>query len=116
MHNLLSNAIKYSLQGGTVSVRVLRTATEAIVEVADQGIGIPQEAQARLFEPFYRAPNVGPQASGFGLGLHIVPEIVQRHEGRIEVESTEGVGSTVRVVLPLPDRTDTRETRPTDSA
>ncbi len=73
---------------------------EAVLEVADRGIGIPAQAQAHLFDAFYRARNVGSQISGFGLGLHIVHEIVQRHGGRIEVDSTEGVGSTFRVVLP----------------
>jgi signal transduction histidine kinase len=101
LHNLLSNALKYSPQGGTVQVAVHHTATEAVVEVTDEGLGIPADAQARLFEPFYRAPNVGGQASGFGLGLHIVREIVARHGGRMEVQSTEGVGSTFRVVLLL---------------
>jgi PAS domain S-box-containing protein len=100
LHNLLSNAVKYSPAGGVVRVRVGQTATDAIVEVADQGIGISLEAQARLFEPFYRAQNVGQISSGFGLGLHIVGEIVQRHGGRMEVESTEGQGSTFRVLLP----------------
>jgi signal transduction histidine kinase len=101
LHNLLSNAIKYSPDGGQVQVQVARTATEAMVDITDQGIGIPADAQARLFEPFYRAPNVGGQASGFGLGLHIVREIVERHGGRIEVASTEGVGSTFTIYLPL---------------
>jgi len=109
LHNLLSNAIKYSPQGGTVRVRVAHTATDAIVAVMDQGIGIPQAAQIRLFEPFYRAPNVGGQASGFGLGLHIVREIVVRHGGRIEVDSTEGIGSTFRIVLPVQDTKAARE-------
>ena len=103
--NLLTNAVKYSPQGGRVQVRVVPTATDAIVEVEDPGIGIPAAAQARLFEPFYRANNVGTQAKGFGLGLHIVREIVQRHAGRVEVVSTEGQGSTFRVVLPLLPRT-----------
>jgi PAS domain S-box-containing protein len=104
LHNLLSNALKYSPQGGRVQVAIHPTATEAVVAITDQGIGIPAAAQIRLFEAFYRAPNVGGQASGFGLGLHIVREIVARHGGRIEVESTEGVGSTFRVVLPLQAR------------
>jgi PAS domain S-box-containing protein len=101
VQNLLSNAVKYSPAGGTIHVEVRHTPTEAVVEVADQGIGIPQEAQARLWEPFFRAPNVAPQTSGFGLGLHIVREIVQRHGGRGEVTSAEGAGSTFRVVFPL---------------
>jgi signal transduction histidine kinase len=101
LHNLLSNAIKYSPQGGRVQVVVRPAATEAAIEVTDEGIGIPPDAQARLFEPFYRAPNVGGQATGFGLGLYIVREIVERHGGYIAVDSTEGRGSTFRVVLPL---------------
>ena len=99
--NLLTNAVKYSPAGGPVQVRVGHTATDAIVEVEDRGIGIPAADQARLFEPFYRASNVREQASGFGVGLHIVREIMQRHNGRIEVVSTEGQGSTFRVVVPL---------------
>jgi len=99
--NLLSNAVKYSPRGGPVEVRVIATTTELHIEVEDRGIGIPAGAQQHLFEPYFRAGNVGQQASGFGLGLHIVREIVQRHGGRIEVHSSEGAGSTFRVVLPL---------------
>ncbi len=104
LHNLLSNAVKYSPGGGMVRVRVGRQDGEAVLEVADEGIGIPAEAQARLVEPFYRAENVGPRTSGFGLGLYIVGEIVQRHGGRVEVTSTEGQGTALRVVLPLHER------------
>lgn len=99
--NLLSNAVKYSPEGGTVQVRVSRTQSEATVEVEDSGIGIPAEAQAHLFDPFYRAHNVGSQISGLGLGLHIVAEIVRRHGGRVEVRSLEQVGSTFQAMLPL---------------
>lgn len=99
--NLLSNAVKYSPAGGAVRVCVTCTAAQAVVEVEDQGIGIPHDTQARLFDAFYRSSNVGLQISGFGLGLYIVGEIVQRHDGRVEVASQEGVGSTFRVVLPL---------------
>ncbi len=101
IQNLLSNAVKYSPAGGSVHVRLMTTTTEAVLEIADQGMGIPAVAQANLFDAFYRARNVGLQISGLGLGLHIVSEIVQRHGGRIEVDSTEGRGSTFRVVLPL---------------
>ncbi|HEY0607490.1 MAG TPA: chemotaxis protein CheB [Herpetosiphonaceae bacterium] len=101
LQNLLSNAVKYSPQGGPVHVRVQPTATEVILEVEDRGMGIPSADQARLFEPFYRASNGSRQASGFGVGLYIVHEIVQRHGGRIAVASTEGQGSTFRVTLPL---------------
>ncbi|NJM05955.1 PAS domain-containing protein [Candidatus Gracilibacteria bacterium] len=101
LYNLLSNAVKYSPLGKMIQVQMTQTATEAVVEVVDQGIGIPTSSQNQLFAPFFRAPNVGTQASGFGVGLYIVREIVERHGGRIDVESTEGVGSTFRVHLPL---------------
>ena len=84
-------------------VRITRQGSEAVLEVADQGIGIPAEAESLLFVPFYRASNVNARISGFGIGLYVVREIVERHGGRVEVSSTEGQGSTFRVVLPLLD-------------
>ncbi|MBV9786902.1 MAG: PAS domain S-box protein, partial [Chloroflexi bacterium] len=98
IQNLLSNAVKYSPAGGAIRVQVLRTATTAELVIEDQGIGIPADARDHLFEPFYRASNVGEQVSGFGIGLHIVREIVQRHGGRIEVNSIEATGSIFRIV------------------
>jgi len=71
-----------------------------VLEVEDRGIGIPHDAQARLWEPFYRASNVGAGSSGFGLGLYIVHEIITHHGGQVAVESTEEQGTTVRLVLP----------------
>jgi len=103
VHNLLSNAVKYSPEGGKVEVRVAQEPAGVILEVLDQGIGIPPDAHARLFEAFYRAGNVSPQSSGFGIGLYVVQEIVARHGGRIEVQSVEGAGSHFRVVLPALD-------------
>ena len=108
LQNLLTNAVKYSPAGGPVRVRVMSRVGEAVVEVEDHGIGIPADAHDRLFEPFYRAANVGARTSGFGLGLHIVREIVQRHGGRIAVQSTEGAGSIFCVVLPLDAVSDAR--------
>jgi two-component system CheB/CheR fusion protein len=101
LFNLLSNAIKYSSSGATVQMHIVRTDSEAVLEVIDQGIGIPANVQNDIFAPFFRAANIGSQTSGFGLGLYIVQEIVQRHGGQIEVESVERVGSTFRVRLPL---------------
>ena len=99
--NLLSNAAKYSLPGSPITVTLAAQAAEAIITVADHGIGIPAAAQARLSEPFYRAGNVPAQSSGFGIGLYVVQQIVERHGGRLHIDSTEGRGTTVRVVLPL---------------
>ena len=100
--NLLSNAVKYSPGGGVVHISVARQGTAAVLTVTDAGIGIPAAAQGQLFDTFYRAPNVG-SISGFGIGLHVVQAIVERHGGRIEVASVEGQGSTFTVSLPLVD-------------
>jgi len=74
---------------------------QAQVEVADTGIGIPEEALPHLFEEFYRAPNAKKTEVGTGLGLAIVKDLVERYGGRIQVKSTVGVGTTFTVTLPL---------------
>ncbi|PLS79520.1 MAG: hypothetical protein CYG59_12855 [Chloroflexi bacterium] len=101
VQNLLSNAVKYSPAGGPVLVSLVRSGSEALLEVTDKGIGIPADAQMHLFDSFFRAPNAGHHTSGFGIGLYVVKEIVTQHGGRIEVDSTEGQGSTFRVALPI---------------
>jgi signal transduction histidine kinase len=101
LQNLLGNAVKYSPAGGPVEVSLDREAQEAILEVRDTGVGIPAAAQPHLFEPYYRSSATSSRISGFGIGLFVVREIVARHGGRTEVESTEGQGSTFRVRLPL---------------
>jgi signal transduction histidine kinase len=102
LDNLISNALKFTPTSGRVSVRVSRTGRDAVVEVADTGVGIPTEEQDRLFERFFRSSNAMEQAiPGTGLGLTIAKTIVERHEGSIEIESAEGKGTTVRVRLPL---------------
>ena len=97
--NLLSNAVKYSTTESEISFEVIRHKHEVIFQVRDQGIGIPEEARQRLFEPFFRAKNVG-TISGTGLGLSIVKRLVEIHGGRIDVESQVGKGTTFTVVLP----------------
>ncbi len=106
--NLLTNAIKYSPQGGLVEV-TLREETErqaVLISIRDQGIGIPQAEQARLFGRFVRASNgEALLISGTGLGLYLCRELVLQHEGQIWFESREGAGSTFFMRLPLvPDR------------
>jgi PAS domain S-box-containing protein len=98
--NLLSNAIKYSPPGTTVFFSCSCENAEVIFEIKDEGIGIPPEDQARLFESFYRAKNVE-DIPGTGLGLAIVKKSVELHGGRITVNSEVGVGTTFRVTLPL---------------
>jgi len=102
LDNLVQNAIKYSPGGGRVTVCIERQSDKAWLLVTDEGIGIPRLAIPQLFNRFYRAPNVEPlQMTGMGIGLYVVKEIVQLHGGTIIVESTERVGSTFRVCLPL---------------
>lgn len=102
--NLLSNAIKYSPSGTTVFFSCSCENAEVIFEIKDEGIGIPPEDQARLFESFYRAKNVE-DIPGTGLGLAIVKKSVELHGARITVNSEVGVGTTFRVTLPLISKT-----------
>jgi signal transduction histidine kinase len=100
--NLLANAIKYSLGTGRVEVRLEQRRTHLRLAVRDQGVGIPQAEQQRIFEKFYRLdPNMTGGVSGTGLGLYICRELVRRMGGSIWVESTEGIGSTFVAELPL---------------
>jgi signal transduction histidine kinase len=100
--NLIGNAVKYTPPGGRVTVSLCQVGEEIQVEVADTGIGIPEEAFPHLFEEFYRAPNAKAlDEVGTGLGLTIVKDLVDRYGGRIEVESTVGQGSTFTVTFPL---------------
>ena len=101
VYNLCDNAIKYNRDGGRVDVTVAADAGGSSITVADTGIGIAPEHQARVFERFYRVDKSHSKASGgTGLGLSIVKHAVQYHHGRIELESTPGAGTTIRVVFP----------------
>lgn len=100
--NLLSNAIKYSPEGTSVQLILTVDSAEdvATFTVQDQGIGIPEADQPRLFDSFFRASNVK-TIQGTGLGLAIVSRCVEAHQGRIDLTSQVGVGTTVKVMLPL---------------
>ncbi len=101
VYNLCDNAIKYNRDGGRVDVTVAADAGGSSITVADTGIGIAPEHQSRVFERFYRVDKSHSKASGgTGLGLSIVKHAVQYHHGRIELESTPGTGTTIRVVFP----------------
>jgi len=97
--NLLSNAIKYSPDQGSVWLDVTCQSDRITLQVKDEGIGIPPQDQAHLFETFYRAKNVG-KIQGTGLGLAIVRKCVELHQGQIHVESEVGIGTTFNVTLP----------------
>jgi signal transduction histidine kinase len=101
LQNLASNAMKYSRSGGVVRVELTCTPAELKLQVQDQGIGIPQPDQSRLFEAFRRAANVG-QIKGTGIGLTIVKRAVDACGGTIAFTSAEGEGTTFTVTLPTP--------------
>lgn len=99
--NLVSNAVKYSDDRGSVDIRVAGVAGEVVLEVTDRGIGIAEEERGRVFGEFFRSANPRARSRpGTGLGLAIAARVVERHGGRIEVDSTLGAGSTFRVRLP----------------
>lgn len=97
--NLLDNALSYTPERGSVTVRTWGRDDEAVLEVEDNGPGIPESERERVFERFYRIPATG--GEGCGLGLSIVLEIAERHNGKIELaEPKEGRGTVMRVVFP----------------
>jgi PAS domain S-box-containing protein len=101
LDNLVSNAVKYSPDGGVVRVRAFVEGAVAVLEVSDEGIGIPEADQARLFERFFRASTATSRAiKGTGLGLTVCRTIADAHGGRISFVSHEGRGTTFRVELP----------------
>lgn len=108
--NLLSNAIKYSPNGGVVKLEIDvaddARGNWAVLAVHDEGIGIPARDVPRLFERFQRAHNVAGHIGGIGIGLTSVKQIVDLHGGEIRVASTEGIGSTFTVRLPLSPRSE----------
>jgi two-component system sensor histidine kinase SenX3 len=100
--NLLENAVHYNRPGGHVDVRVERTAAHVVLEVSDDGIGIPEADRDRVFERFYRVDKARSRAAGgTGLGLAIVRHATERHGGEVTVRSVLGEGSSFRVVLPV---------------
>ena len=99
--NLVNNAIKFTPEDGQVSISARRQGQELVISVSDTGMGIPKEALSRIFDRFYRVHRPGKQIPGTGLGLAIVKEIVNMYNGRIEVESEPGNGTTFRVFLPM---------------
>jgi signal transduction histidine kinase len=100
--NLFSNAIKYSHENTRIDIVVKSSEQNVAVEVHDQGFGIPREALARIFEKFYRVTddeNVR-EVTGSGLGLSLVKQIVDMHNGHLEVDSEVGKGSVFSVIFP----------------
>jgi two-component system CheB/CheR fusion protein len=101
--NFLSNAIKYSDKGSKITINSEQLSGNIQVSVTDNGIGIKPKDQEKLFQRFYRVENENlKNISGFGIGLYLASEIIQRHKGKIGVSSEEGKGATFYFSLPLP--------------
>lgn len=101
LQNLLDNGIKYSEEGGHIDISLSVRAHDVMLSVSDNGIGVPRTDINKLFQRFYRSANaVSRDSKGTGLGLYIARVIVERHHGKIWVESTEGEGSTFFITLP----------------
>jgi two-component system phosphate regulon sensor histidine kinase PhoR len=101
VRNLVSNAVKFTDAGGSVSVSVSRSVEEAVITVADTGIGIAPEHLPRLTERFYRVDRARSRdRGGTGLGLAIVNHVAQRHEARLFIDSAPGKGSEFRLRFP----------------
>jgi len=101
LDNVVGNAIKYSHNGGEVKIFLQSEGDQIILNVKDNGPGIPTTDQPHIFDKFYRGSNVNEEITGSGLGLAIVKTIVDNHQGRIWVESAEGKGSSFFIVLPV---------------
>jgi signal transduction histidine kinase len=99
--NLLSNAVKYTPAGGTITAQLEDSPGGIVFRVRDTGIGIPKDALPRLFTEYFRAPNAREkERHGTGLGLALVQKLVRKYGGRIRVDSKEGEGTVIEVLLP----------------
>ncbi len=99
--NLLSNAVKYTPRGGMIDARLEDSPGGVLIRVSDTGIGIPKDSLPRLFSEYFRASNAREmERHGTGLGLALVQKLVRKYGGRIRVDSTEGKGTIVEVLLP----------------
>lgn len=98
--NLLENALKYSPNEKQIKVDVRKSGNETIIEISDQGVGIPKEEREKIFEQFYRIGSEDTRASkGTGLGLYIVKQIVQAHKGKIKVTNNDDLGTKFILIL-----------------
>jgi signal transduction histidine kinase len=100
MLNLMNNATKFTPEGGSIAVKVHKEETGLVVEIKDNGIGIPKDQQDKLFKPYSRLHSDRQSHPGLGLGLALAKQVVELHGGRIWVDSDAGTGSTFSFSLP----------------
>ncbi len=99
--NILANAVKYTSSGGRINIGVEDKGKDVLIKIEDTGMGIPKDEITKVFDEFYRATNARVASkSGTGLGLSIAKQVVERHGGKIWVESEEGQGSVFSIILP----------------
>jgi len=110
LFNLVENGIKYNVSGGTLTIRLLRDGDNALIQVCDTGMGVPQDAIPHLFERFYRVDKArARKTGGSGLGLSIVRNMLERNNGSISVDSVLGKGTVFTVSLPVFDTEEAEE-------
>ena len=102
MNNLIVNAIKFSPEGSPIKIECRKWENKVLVTISDAGLGIPDEIQNKIFDPFTSARRTGTQGEKpFGLGLYICKQIIEAHEGKIWLDSEAGKGTTFFVELPV---------------
>jgi Signal transduction histidine kinase len=106
LFNLLDNALKYSKENATINLVLKADASNIVMHVSDNGIGIPAVYKEKVFEKFFRVPAGDTHnAKGHGLGLSYSAQVLRQHHGSITVDSSEGVGSTFTIILPKDQNT-----------
>ncbi len=101
--NIINNALKFTPPGGKITIKSYKAGEQAQIDISDTGCGIPEEAQSKIFEEFYRVDNpINQEVKGTGLGLTLVKNIIEAHKGKIWVKSKVGTGSTFSFTLPQP--------------
>ncbi len=98
--NIISNAIKYSPDGSTIYIRAKKQKQFVYIEIEDEGLGISKDEQKDIFKSFYRAKNANSSTQGLGVGLYIVKQIIEKHKGKISVESKNGKGTIFKMYIP----------------
>jgi two-component system, NtrC family, sensor histidine kinase GlrK len=106
LENLVSNAVKYSPKGGTITVRARAAAAQLVLDVADNGPGIPPEDRSRIFDAFYTGRAARTSVKGTGIGLSVVLEFVSAHNGTVEIVDGEFAGAHFRIIMPISASTD----------